>query len=286
MRSISHFEKKSNVERGIFGLFRRLEVSGSTFRITLGAASEWSKRFAVETGSAAAARRLAGAWSRWALDAGFAEVPLEAGTAGIVFHLETPKGPGRVRDDEGRNVLFDPDAAGDSSFRHGQRVVLQGVRKYRGASPDFMFGSKLRADRLIPFPVVSWSRFKARPGPTAKILKSLAAPARDPRPRERGAARGRRAGADLEKGLPFGTLVFAFEAGVHRFLARTSVLAVPSRRRLRGDFVITEPVLSRTLQRRSGRMTSQVATFCEPIPAALRRELERHFALGLVSTRR
>jgi hypothetical protein len=98
-----HFEKKS-------GLFRRIETSGATLRLAFGKASEGTTRVSVKCRTRAEADRLAETWSRWALEAGFAEIGLERGTPGILFHLAGPKGPGRVRDDEGRNVFFDPSA--------------------------------------------------------------------------------------------------------------------------------------------------------------------------------
>jgi len=267
--SIRHFEKK-----GSLGLFRRIEASGSTLDVALGEASIRTQHFTVELESAPAARRLADTWSRWALDAGFAEIPLERGTPGIVFHLETPLGPGRVRDDEGRNILFEPTAVASSSLRQGQRVVLQGVRARRKASVGFMLGSKLQADRLLPFPVTPWKRFKARPGPSAKVSKLLAALAggritgsRVVYGRELGV------GSGLDERLPCGTLIFAYRPGVHRFLSRT-----PGNEN--GDFVISEPVLGATLQRVSGPLMSQVASHCEPVPVVFRRALEKHFGLG------
>lgn len=255
-----HFEKK-----GALGLFRRFSAKGSTFQLAFGEASKFTIESPVKCRSAAEAARMVGTWSRWALEAGFAEVPIGAGTLGILFHLEAPLGPGRVRDDEGRNVYFDADACAASSLKQGQRVVLEGVKRNPRLEVAFMFDSKLQAKRLVASPVPVWSRFKATPDLDAKTRERLLVLA--------GPAIG---GCQERKGTlaktPIGSLIFAYERGVHRLLKRDKGADA--------YFVFSEAVLTSKLTRAVSTTQLQVEKFCAPIPAALRRELEQRLGLG------
>jgi hypothetical protein len=262
--SFRHFEKKG-------GLFRRIESKGSTLSLALGRASEGTERVSVKCASALAARRLADTWSRWALEAGFAEIPLEEGTPGVLFFLSQPRGPGRVRDDEGKNVYFEPEAAASvAKLAQGQRVLLQGVRERAKLRVEWMFGSRLAAEKLVGFQATPWNKYKQLPDPSAKIRAALAKLAG---PRLEG---WHVAAPALPKKVAVGTLIFAYEKGVHRFLGRE-----PGDDE---DLVHTEPVLTSKLTRQSGPPQIQVVKFCAPLPEKFRREAEKRFGLGVTST--
>jgi len=234
--------------------------------LALGRASEGMERISVKCASALAARRLADTWARWALEAGFAEIPLEDGTPGIIFFLSQPSGPGRVRDDEGKNVYFEPDAArGIAKLAQGQRVLLQGVRSQPRLRVEWMFGSKLVAKSVLPFPAVSWSKYKQLPDPSAKVRAKLAKLAGE-------RLEGWHVDAPaLPKKVAVGTLIFAYEKGVHRFLGRE-----PGGDE---DLVHTEPVLTSKLTRQSGPPQIQVVRFCAPLPEKFQRSAESVFGL-------
>ncbi len=255
-----HFERK-----GALGPFRRFGARGATFELEFGEASKFTRRAKVKCRSEAEARRLVALWSRWALEAGFAEVALESGTPGILFYLATPLGSGRVRDDEGRNVHFAAAAvAPGMRLKQGQRVVLRGVMRNAKLKASFTFGSKLDAKALLPFPAPRWSEFRAQPDLDAKTRKALL---RLAGPGIADGSGSRKLGAAKP-----GALLYAYAKGVHRLLVREPYDDT--------EMVFTEPVLDSKLQRLSGTIDMQVAKFCEPIPAALRRELERRLGLG------
>jgi hypothetical protein len=257
---IRHFEKNTRTR-----LFRRFSVQGSTLELALGAASEGTTHVSIRHRSGREAQRAADAWVRWALDAGFAEVTLEDGAVpGVVRWLDGPTGPGRIRTDEPADVFFAAGAAAEP-LEVGERVVLDGIQKKRGLDVEWMFGSKLAARGVRPFPDPRWSRFRPRPDPPEKTRRKLAALAGD-------AVQGHTRRARPLGRVACGTLILAYEKGVHRLLAIA--------KGHEDDVVTYEPVLTSAWKRQSTQPLTCVAAFCEPVPEALRRELERTYGLG------
>ncbi len=257
-----HFEKKGRLR-----LFRRVGTRGSTLKLELGAAAEGMTTVSEKHSSPAAARAAAGVWCRWALEAGFAEVALERGLPGVVYSPQGPAGPCRVRTDAREDVYCAKGAALLPALEIGQRVVVEGVRRHPGLEVAFMFGSELEARRVVAFPEPRWSQFKAREDLSEKARRPLVALAG---PALLGHARRERPLAALRPG----SLIFAFEKGVHRYLKTVRVKGT-------GALVHYEPVLTSQLKRQSFHVLTCLADFCEPVPAELRRELERLLGLGL-----
>lgn len=254
-----HFEKK-----GKLGLFRRFDVRASRLSLVIGQAGEGDHRLAIAFRSAAAAHAALERWSRWALDAGYAEVALPDGvTLGVVAYAKTPRGPGRIRLDERVDVQF-LDAPFD--VEAGDRVMVEGVRRAGKRPADYMFGSTMRATRVFPFPDVKWAAFKPKPEPSAAIRRALEKKAGK-------ALLGRwQYDGKFPRGVEPGDLIFGYEKGIHRFLEHTST-------KRGGDWVLSEPVLTSNFKRQSYAASSGAAWFYRPVPPALAREIATRFGL-------
>jgi hypothetical protein len=261
MDGARHFEK-----RGRLRLFRRIGAAGPVLKLAIGTSGYSTTLVSVKYPSARAAQRAAGVWARWALEAGYAEVALGACIPGVLSTLKGPGGPGRVRTDEPEDVYFAAGAAVAPALAVGQRVLLEGVRRRPGLEVDFMFGSDFEARRVLPFPETKWSRFSARPDPDERTRRSLLALAGDA---IGGHARRARPLADAR----CGSLIYAYEKGIHRFLKTGRLKGV-------GAVVFHEAVLTSALKRQSSPVLECIPAFCELVPEKLAAQLERHNGLG------
>lgn len=259
-----HFEK-----RGKLGLFRRFGVEGRELRLVIGQAGEGDHRFTVTAKSPAAAEKELERWSQWALDAGYALVALPAGVRlGVVATTESPRGPGRIRLDERDDVLF---TGAPFDVAAGDRVMVEGVHRGAKRVPDFMFGSRLRAKRVLAFPKVDWKAFPLKPIPPAGVRARLAKKAGKPL-LGKWTWEDEPEGPVFPKGVKPGDLIFAYEKGVHRFLRYAGTK--------RGGMLVTsEPVLTSTFERTSFMPSDAMESFCKPLPAALAREISRLYGL-------
>lgn len=252
-----HFEK-----RGRRNLSRRIATSGAKLRVTLGLAADYEQTFTATFETAARAERAAERWAIWALNDGYAEVARPRGELGRVSALEEPAGRGRIRTDRGRNVYFDRESTSPNVLRQGERVIVQGISKDPELKLDFLFGSQLRARRVVPFPAVDWKRHKVAPDMTPAQQRKLLAAIGD-------AIEGHRARESRMKAVPMGVLIFAYEKGIHRLLGGTKDRA--------GNFVrvLYEPVFSSKLARMGGPLSSWcISEFCTSVPRPLARELQ------------
>jgi hypothetical protein len=260
--TMRHFEAKG-------GLFRELDVRGSTLTLTIGRAAEDVKTMSMKHRSPVEAKRRMDAWARLAIDAGFTELKLPFGKLGSVFRLEKPEGPGRIRLDGGDDVYFDTRPAGPLPLRKGQRVLVQNVRTDPRLEIEYMSWSKLRAGSVLAFPKPEWNQHRPRPGAdpeTRKLLSRLAGWAIRAEDQERA--------QPLPADVPCGALIYASKKGIHRFLKRTGPGVTGM------VLVLHEPVLTTTFQRKVGRPESSFPEYCERVPPELVRELEARMGLG------
>jgi|GEM_PF-4115665 len=207
--TIWHLEKPRGLRP-----FRRVELKGSTVTLVVGKAGGDALRVRIPKRSASAAERECRKWIGWALADGFEEIPLPKGAKlGRLSYLVGPEGPGRLRLDGPKDVYFSAEASGGHTWKVGQRVVVQGVQlDPKVAKVDFLFGSTLRARQVSPAPrPLPNTSPKRRPfaAQAARALIKLAGPAIE------GHARHGKALGKLEPGR----LLFAYDKGVHRFLA-------------------------------------------------------------------
>jgi hypothetical protein len=252
-----HFEKAAKDRPP----FRVVEQHGKRLELRLGRASEEPASVKLSFRSAAEAARAGEKWAHRFRCAGFSGFEIPKGCApGIVYSVQGPGGPGRVRVDGSEDVLYPAGTAEGLKLKVGLRVMVEGIRTASGRPPDFMFGSKRVAKRLLPFPKPVLSPIVV-PELRASVRRELAALAGP-------GLNGHQRFPEKLRGAKPGDLIFSYEKGVHRFICAKPAADVD-------EIVYYEPLFTSDFKLQSGWVLQCIRDFCAPLPPKLVARLER-----------